>query len=80
MVIGGDFNTLSADREPLYAPVSQRALLDEDPGRLLHPIPYEPLFEVATRFGYQWQSANLAGSTKRAPPHDNPALAHMHID
>ncbi len=67
-VVTGDMNTLAFDLNPLTfkSPDVFRPLLKEDPDRFLNPIPHEPLFAVASKYGYEWQASNvLAKSTQR---------------
>jgi len=69
VVIGGDFNTStasyserSADREVWHQK------LEEEPMRLLRPQSYEPLFDVAKEFGYDFDVCNVADmATTRHP-------------
>ena len=69
IVIGGDFNTSTAsyservaDREVWHQK------LEEEPFRLLRPQSYEPLFEVAAEFGYDFDACNVADmATTRHP-------------
>ncbi len=66
VVIGGDFNTNSAHRDLMHDPTAKRALLAEDATRLVDPVPYEPLFNVAAAAGYDWRACNASGPTQRA--------------
>lgn len=64
-IIGGDFNTASAPREVLKRPGGLDALLNEDPDRLMKPMPHEPLFDVAGDAGYDWTGCNDGKPTQR---------------
>ncbi|MFQ6018461.1 MAG: endonuclease/exonuclease/phosphatase family protein [Kiloniellaceae bacterium] len=66
VVIGGDFNTNSAPRNLAADPAARRALLAEDATRLVDPVPYEPLFQVAAAAGYDWHACNAPGPTVRS--------------
>ena len=66
-VIGGDLNTTSLARrhinrkDPGAPAVSPPELLDEDPERLVAPVSYEPLFELAAGAGFDWRACNRLG-------------------
>lgn len=73
VLLGGDFNTSTGSYADRW---SDRAawlnLLQREPGRLIRPEAYEPLFACAARFGYEWQSCNVANvSTQRFPVDDD---------
>lgn len=60
VVIAGDLNTFSYDLHAKKDDVDHiRRLFVEDPDRLRHPVPHEPLFELAAQYGYGWQDCNL---------------------
>lgn len=80
VILGGDFNTKSAGREELTDPERLAGLLAADPQRLRDPVPYEPLFELAARHGYQWQTANTAEVTQRTRPDGTPAPPLARLD
>ena len=69
VVIGGDFNTSTASYSERVADHDGWQMkLDEEPSRLLRPQSYEPLFEVATKFGYDFEACNVADiATTRHP-------------
>ncbi len=67
-IVGGDFNTASASRDLVKSPGGLEALLAEDPDRLMQPMPYEPLFEVAHGAGYDWVACNDDRPTQRRRP------------
>ncbi|MGF1474669.1 MAG: endonuclease/exonuclease/phosphatase family protein [Geminicoccaceae bacterium] len=73
VVIGGDFNTKSMSREDWNDQTVRARLMTEDPNRRLFPVPHEPLFEAARRYGYGWRQANAQGPTERPPPSKPPA-------
>ena len=67
-VVAGDMNTLTfaVDVKTVLNPDWVRRLMQEDPERILNPIPHEPLFEVAQKYGYNWQDCNIISkSTQR---------------
>jgi endonuclease/exonuclease/phosphatase family metal-dependent hydrolase len=80
VVIGGDFNTNSAPREVLDGPGGKAALEAETPGRLVNPVAYEPLFQVAAAAGYDWTGCNAPGPSQRTPPDGTPKPPHSRID
>jgi len=52
--------------------------LEEDPNRLANPIPHEPMFELASKAGYDWRACNAPGPTTRLKPDDPPARPPPH--
>jgi endonuclease/exonuclease/phosphatase family metal-dependent hydrolase len=80
VVIGGDFNTNSAPREVLDGPGGKAALEAETPGRLVDPVSYEPLFQVAAAAGYDWTACNGPGPSQRTRPDGTPKPPHSRID
>jgi endonuclease/exonuclease/phosphatase family metal-dependent hydrolase len=67
-LIGGDVNTTSLGRRDVEDRAQLARLLRENPGRLLDPVPHEPLFARAEAAGYDWRSCNaLDESTQRKP-------------
>jgi endonuclease/exonuclease/phosphatase family metal-dependent hydrolase len=62
-VVGGDLNTFSASQAEVRARF--RDLRDEDPTRFCWPVPYEPLFEIAARHGFDVEAANPPEQTMR---------------
>lgn len=78
-IIGGDFNTATAPREVLKRPGAREELLEEDPDRLLHPMPHEPLFAIAREAGYDWTGCNDGRPTQRLRP-DQPRRPLGRID
>jgi endonuclease/exonuclease/phosphatase family metal-dependent hydrolase len=63
VLIGGDFNTCTIDRDWARG-TGQKPVLDTD--RVLDPIPHEPLFKVAEARGYDYRSCNtLRTATQR---------------
>ena len=74
VVIGGDFNTFSASHDQYRDPAAKRALVQSEPGRFVHPVGHEPLFEIAAAAGYDWLPCNVIGAaTDRAGPGSAPA-------
>lgn len=59
VLIGGDFNTLTATHEERHDdPAAWRARIAAEPDRLIRVERYEPLFEVLAERGYSWRDAN----------------------
>jgi len=69
-VVGGDLNTFSTSLEE--GRTRFRELRDEDPTRFCWPVPYEPLFEVAARHGFDVDAANDAEQTMRLRAEQRP--------
>jgi endonuclease/exonuclease/phosphatase family metal-dependent hydrolase len=68
-LIGGDVNVNTVTLEERAEPGWRDRVLADAPNRLLDPVPYEPLFEVARSEGYEWQDANTPGvPTQRLKP------------
>jgi endonuclease/exonuclease/phosphatase family metal-dependent hydrolase len=81
VLIGGDLNTFSMSRAELEDGVCSKQALTNDPDRLLHPIAYEPLFDLARGYGYTWESANrMRVPTKRPLPRSFPDRPLTKID
>ena len=70
-VVAGDLNTFGAPLGDLIERSSVGRLRDEDPGRFSWPVPYEPLFEIASERAFTWVDANVAAPTTR---HDHEGL------
>jgi len=77
VLIGGDFNTLTAgDAWKTANRAAWDAELEARPERLIHVEPYEPLFKVMAERGYDWKAANnLDQPTQRRSAAD----AHLPI-
>ena len=60
-VVAGDMNTLTfaVDMKTFLNLDWVRQLMKEDPDRILNPIPHEPLFQIAQKYGYDWQDCNI---------------------
>ena len=56
-IVGGDWNTWSFDKRDEQEK-GRLARDPESPGRLLRPMPWEPLFQALTSHGYTYESAN----------------------
>jgi endonuclease/exonuclease/phosphatase family metal-dependent hydrolase len=77
-LIGGDFNTSTASRGWARGTGQKPVLPDE---RLLDPVPFEPLFEVAAARGYDWRACNALGvPTQRTRPDGTPPPPFGKID
>jgi endonuclease/exonuclease/phosphatase family metal-dependent hydrolase len=69
-LIGGDFNTSTLSRGWARGSGEKPVLPEE---RLLDPVPFEPLFEVAAARGYDWRAGNTPGvPTQRTRPDGTP--------
>ncbi|KUM25263.1 endonuclease [Mesorhizobium loti] len=59
VLIGGDFNTLTATHEERHDdPAAWRARIAAEPDRLIRAERHEPLFQVLAERGYSWRDAN----------------------
>lgn len=58
-LVAGDLNSFSFGLEDTMTPGRIRDLMDEDPNRLIHPVPHEPLFEAARERGFSWEDCNV---------------------
>ena len=73
VVVGGDFNSCTLVRPDENTLATRRALATADPSRFLRPVPFEPLFEAAQDFGYDWQTCNhLDHPSQRTRPDGTP--------
>ena len=71
VVIGGDLNTSTLARGWARGSGAKPVM---PVARLLDPVPYEPLFEVAAAAGYDWRACNAPGvPTQRTRPDGTPA-------
>ena len=77
VVIGGDLNTSTFTRTAVGRKLDAEAAVRKDPGRLVEPDRYEPLFEIARARGYEWKAANAPGPTERAPAEQSAILGHI---
>ena len=78
VLLGGDFNTSTASRGWARG-TGERQILPAL--RLLDPVPYEPMFEVAAARGYDWRACNTLGvPTQRTRPDGTPAPPLGRID
>jgi endonuclease/exonuclease/phosphatase family metal-dependent hydrolase len=80
VVLGGDFNTLSAAAIDTYRSAFRERMVRDDPERFVDPVRYEPLFEVASARGYDWRAANAPGPTQRTKTSGYPKPPLMRID
>jgi endonuclease/exonuclease/phosphatase family metal-dependent hydrolase len=67
ILIGGDLNTTTFSRDGLDREAVERRKRKLPADRLSKPVPYEPLFEVARRHGFEWTSCNVAGGPTQRP-------------
>ncbi|WP_192251424.1 endonuclease/exonuclease/phosphatase family protein [Mesorhizobium silamurunense] len=59
VLIGGDFNTLTASHEERHDdPAAWRARIAAEPDRLIEVVRREPLFQLLAERGYSWRDAN----------------------
>ncbi|TPI46551.1 endonuclease [Mesorhizobium sp. B2-9-1] len=79
VLIGGDFNTLTATYEERHAdPAAWQAHIDAEPDRLMCPDRHEPLFAIMAGRGYDWRDANtLDKPTQRRPAGDATPTGHI---
>jgi endonuclease/exonuclease/phosphatase family metal-dependent hydrolase len=70
VILGGDFNTSTASHTERADRDAWRTRLAAEPGRLIRPEPYEPLFELLAGNGYEWNTCNVADipTTRYADP------------
>ena len=80
VIIGGDFNTKSVAYEEASDRQYLTHLLTQDSNRLRNPVPYEPLFERAREYGYDWQTANSSDVTQRTRPDGTPKPPFARLD
>jgi endonuclease/exonuclease/phosphatase family metal-dependent hydrolase len=81
VLIGGDLNTFSLGQDDLAELARLRAALERDRGRLLHPVPYEPLFELARDRGFSWEECNvMREATHRVATDDASARGGLKLD
>jgi endonuclease/exonuclease/phosphatase family metal-dependent hydrolase len=78
VLIGGDLNTSTVSRDWARGTGVKPVLPEE---RVLDPVPYEPMFEVAAAHGYDWRTCNaLRVATQRTRPDGTPAPPLGKID
>jgi endonuclease/exonuclease/phosphatase family metal-dependent hydrolase len=78
VLIGGDLNTSTVARDWARGTGVKPVLPAE---RVLDPVPYEPLFEVAAGHGYDWRTCNaLRVPTQRTRADGTPAAPLGKID
>jgi endonuclease/exonuclease/phosphatase family metal-dependent hydrolase len=78
VLIAGDLNTSTIGRDWARGTGTKPALSVE---RVLDPVPYEPMFEVAAEHGYDWQACNaLNVATQRTRPDGTPTPPLGKID
>lgn len=69
-IVGGDLNTFSSGLDEVRRRF--RELRDEDPSRFCWPVPYEPLFAIAARHGFDVDDPNPAEQTMRRAADQRP--------
>jgi endonuclease/exonuclease/phosphatase family metal-dependent hydrolase len=73
VILGGDFNTLTASHAERDDRNAWRARLATEPDRLTHPERYEPLFDFLGEHGFDWHACNVAETpTTRHTDPDRP--------
>ncbi|MBZ9736242.1 endonuclease [Mesorhizobium sp. CA18] len=79
VLIGGDFNTLTATYEERHTdPAAWQACIDAEPDRLMCPDRHEPLFAIMAGRGYDWRDANAFDKpTQRRPAGDTTPTGHI---
>ncbi len=81
VLVGGDLNTFSLDPADVNDAELMRRIFEEDSGRLSHPVPHEPLFEMAVSRGYDWRACNVAGEPTQRVAEPRPSRrGEMKID
>ncbi len=80
VLIGGDFNTASCEREQKHDKGFMARALAADPNRLVMPVAYEPMFDLLRQRGYDWDSCNAPGPPQRTRPDGTPAPPLGRID
>jgi endonuclease/exonuclease/phosphatase family metal-dependent hydrolase len=81
VLIGGDFNTSSCEREEKHDRAFVARALAADPTRLVAPMKYEPMFDLLAKRGFDWDSCNVAlAPTQRTRPDGTPAPPFGKID
>jgi endonuclease/exonuclease/phosphatase family metal-dependent hydrolase len=79
-VIGGDFNTNTFGRGAASKEAVAQALA-RDPRRLIDPVAWEPMFDLAASRGFAWREANPPDAvTQRTRPDGTPVPPHGRID
>ena len=80
-LVAGDLNTFSLGLEDLSEHARLQRALEEDRGRFLHPVPYEPLFEAARERGFSWEDCNeMRTSTHRVGAPEPSARGGLKLD
>ncbi len=80
-LVAGDLNTFSLGLEDLSVHERLRCALEEDRARLLHPVPYETLFEAADDRGFSWEDCNeMRMSTHRVQAPEPSARGGLKLD
>lgn len=81
VLIGGDFNTNTHEREERAVPGTVEKSLAADPRRLQAPMAYEPMFDLLKRRGYGWNACNdMDAPTQRTRPDGTPKPPFGKID
>ncbi len=81
VLIGGDFNTNTFEREERTVEGAVEKSLLADPQRLVAPMKYEPMFDLLARNGYDWNGCNAMGVvTQRTRPDGTPKPPFGKID
>ncbi|SFP23668.1 Metal-dependent hydrolase, endonuclease/exonuclease/phosphatase family [Mesorhizobium sp. NFR06] len=79
VLIGGDFNTLTATYDERHAdPAAWQARIAAEPDRLMQPDRHEPLFAILAERGYDWRDANAFDKpTQRRAAGDPTPAGHI---
>lgn len=81
VLIGGDFNTNSFERDEKNDDAAIAAALRLDPERLMAPMAYEPMFAELAERGFDWLSCNRMDiATQRTRPDGTPKPPFGKID
>ncbi len=81
VLIGGDFNTNSFEREDKADKALVARALAAEPNRLVAPMAHEPMFALLERKGFEWNSCNVPlAATQRTRPDGTPTPPFGKID
>jgi endonuclease/exonuclease/phosphatase family metal-dependent hydrolase len=81
VLIAGDFNTSTFSLAEKQDPAIVQAALAADPHRLVDPVADEPMFDLLSERGYEWESCNVPlAPTQRMRPDGSPRPPFGKID
>ena len=79
-VIGGDLNTFGGPLVELAERANVHRMREAEPARFSWPVPYEPLFDLATTHGFEWVDANVAAPTTHHDATGHPDHVPVKLD